>query len=200
VRAVSAHPTLDVEVDMAYDVRPPAREATLPRVLVAVHGQEPAAWVAEAVRAVPRPAELRIVTVLDTSLPAFTSLLPAARRRHAAAVAAWRRTERARVSESLDALLGALPAHQAGAPDVRHLEVPDADPARAIAEHAAAWAADLLVVGRDAPPRAWRLALGAVHERVLRSAGCAVLVAGRDPAAARRRAPAAVSPRFEAGA
>ena len=192
---------------MATDIRPldgpsprAAREGTPTRVLVAVHGHEPAGWVAEAVRAVPRPADLRIVTVLDTSAPAFTSLLPAARRRYAAAVAAERRAERERLSESLDALVGALAVVPGAGSDVRELQARDADPARVIAEHAAAWPADLVVVGRDVRPRALRLVLGAVHERVLRRAGCTVVVAGRDAAAATGRVPSPASPRLQAGA
>lgn len=183
---------------MTSDIRSFTREGTATRVLIAVHGHEPAGWVAEAVRAVPRPADLRIVTVLDASAPAFTSLLPAARRRYAAAVAAESRIDRGRVSESLAALLGGLGA--SARPDVRELEARAADPARAIAEHAAAWPADLVVVGRDVRPRALRLVLGAVHERVLRRAGCTVVVAGRDTAAATARVPAPASPRLEAGA
>ena len=177
-----------------------AREATPTRVLVAVHGHEPAGWAEEAVRAVPRPADLRIVTVLDTSVPAFTSLLPAARRRYAAAVVAERRIERGRVSESLEVLLEALVSGAGDRPEVRELEARDADPARAIAEHAAAWPADLVVVGRDVRPRALRLVLGAVHERVLRRASCTVLVAGRDPAKFTKGVPASASPRLQAGA
>jgi nucleotide-binding universal stress UspA family protein len=179
---------------------PAAREATRARVLVAVHGHEPAGWVAEAVRAVPRPSELRIVTVLDTSVPAFTSLLPAARRRYAAAAAAERRTERERVSQNLDALLGAFAAGAGDGLDVRELQARDADPARAIAEHAAAWPADLVVVGRDVRSRALRMVLGAVHERVLRRASCTVVVAGRDAPVVTGRVPASASPRLQAGA
>ena len=105
---------------MAIEIRPHAREATPARVLVAVHGHEPAGWVAEA--------------------------------------------------------------------------------ARAIAEPAAAWPADLVVVGRDVRPRAFRLRLGAAHERVRRRASCTVVVAGRDAAKVAGRGPAVASPRLQAGA
>ena len=183
---------------MAIENRPHAREATPPRVLVAVHGHEPTGWVAEAVRAVPRPAELRIVAVLDAPVPAFTSLLPAACRRHAAAVADQQRIERGRMSAGLSALLGALGA--AHRPDVQELNAADGDPGRAIAEQAAAWPADLVVVGRDVRPRASRLVLGAVHERVLRCASCTVVVVGRDARKVAARVPAVAPPRLQAGA
>jgi nucleotide-binding universal stress UspA family protein len=53
---------------------------------------------------------------------------------------------------------------------------PSGDVARAIAEHACAWPADVVTIGGPAPaPWSW-LRPGPVHQRLLRVAHCAVLV------------------------
>jgi nucleotide-binding universal stress UspA family protein len=163
------------------------------RVLVAVHGGEPARWDAEVGRilaATPRAA-VRVLALVDVPAPPSVALLACARRARAGARAEWRQLEAAGLEERVAALLAWLPA-----PDVTRLDVADADPARAIVERAAAWGADLIVVGAE--PASWirRRLLGAVHERVVARATCAVLVVsppaarparGRDAAPARDR-------------
>ena len=183
---------------MAVDSRPSVRDRSLARVLIAVHGYEPADWAQEAAHAVQRPGRdiVRIVPVLDLPQPPFTSLLPAARRRYGGAVAAWRQAERQRLQATVDGVTAALVA----AAEVIHLEARRADPGRTIADHAVAWGADLVVVGRDTRSRFWRAVFGAVHERVLRYAPCAVLVAGLDEAAAGWESPVSGPGRLQARA
>jgi len=60
--------------------------------------------------------------------------------------------------------------------NVAWANVADADPGRAIVERATVWGADLIVVGVDNADWLERRLLGAVHERVVDQAGCAVLV------------------------
>lgn len=181
---------------MASDIRPSVPDRSSTRVLIAVHGYEPPGWAAEVARAVLRAGHdlVQVAAVLDLPQPPFTSLLPAARRLHGGAVAAWRRAEMDRLRGFVETAVAGL----ATAPDVVHLETRRADPGGTIAAHASAWAADVIVVGRDTRSRIWRLLFGAVHERVLRHAPCAVFVAGAEDAAVRRHSSVAPSPRLQA--
>jgi nucleotide-binding universal stress UspA family protein len=158
------------------------RSAGAVRVLLAVHGGEAAGWGLEAGRVVATwsaPA-VRVVAVVDLPRPPFTSLLPAASRRHHASREAWRRVEQERLRRLLDDLTPTLP----GTPDVAWVEAAHSDPGRAIAEYAATWGADVVLVGAAPAPGPW---LGAVHERLIRHAPCPVLVTPV-PVAPRRRA------------
>ena len=156
------------------------------QILIAVHGHEPAGWVHEVPRLVAAHglARLRVLMVLDAPSVAFTSLLPAARRRFDAALAETRRLEEQRVSATVGELINALSVP----PEVHRVRVWQSDPGRAIVAHAALWPADLVIVGRDGRSRLQRAALTPVHERVVRLAACAVLVApSPTPVASRAR-------------
>lgn len=144
------------------------------RVLIAVHGHEPSRWeqqVRLALRRWPQ-AVVRVLAVTDVPSPPWTSLIPPARRAHAASRAAWQRLEEAAVGQCVDDLLARLPA----TPEVVWTRASHADPGRTIAEQAAAWAADLIVVGADRVGGLRRWLLGSIHERVVGHAGCAVLI------------------------
>ena len=147
---------------------------TARRVLVAVHGREPAGWDLEVCRALtPSPqTAVRLLAVTDVPSPPAATLLPSARRTRARARAEWQRLEEANVTQRLEALLAGLSV----VPEVVWVRVEDADPGRAIVEQAAAWGADLIVVGVDTASWLERWLLGAIHERVVARAGCALLV------------------------
>ena len=154
-----------------HEVPPPVSNPS--RILIAVHGYEPDGWARDACRAVPAGAGVvRLLVVLDVIAPSFTSLLPVARRRYGAARVQWEREDEERSRPVVDEMLAALPR----LPEVVRLVAARSDPARTIARHAAEWLADVVIVGRDHRPRTTRALLGAVHERVLRFAPCAVLV------------------------
>jgi nucleotide-binding universal stress UspA family protein len=143
------------------------------KVLVAIHGHESRGWVDQVVHAMPPSAyTVRILVVLDVPAPPFTSLLPEARRRYAAARAEWQRLEKAQT----EPLVAALGAALSAPPEVAHVVASDGDPGRAIVEHARAWAADLVVVGRDARSRLARALAPAAHARVVDDARCAVFL------------------------
>ena len=152
------------------------------RVLLAVHGEEAAGWGLEARRilATWSAPSIRVLAVVNAPRPAFTSLLPAAARRHQAAQRTWERLEEERLQQVLEDLTPLLP----GAPAIAWIKDGHADPGRAIAEDAAVWRADLVLVGAAAAPRPL---LGAVHERLIRHAPCPVLVTPV-PITPRRRA------------
>jgi len=144
------------------------------RVLVAVHGYESAGWAHETCRVISTWARssVRVLAVLDVPSPQLTSLIPAARRAYGAARAQWIESERARLHEAIDALLPGLPREA----EVTSATAVRGDLALTIAEVARAWPADVVVVGGPAPGlRSW-FRPGPVHERLLRLAGCAVLV------------------------
>src|SRR5262245_57442728 len=144
------------------------------RALIAVHGRERAGWMTEACRVLSRWAtpSVRILAVLDVPAPPFTSLTSSARRRYTAARAAWRAQEEIRLQEMLEELLPLLPRSV----DVVRAASGPGDVARSIVHHAAAWPADVVVVGAPMPGlRSW-LWPGSVHERVLRRMPCTVLV------------------------
>jgi nucleotide-binding universal stress UspA family protein len=143
-------------------------------ILVAVHGFEPTGWTREVPRVIAAHgwARLRVLMVLDTPPVPFTSLIPAARRRYDAALAETRQRETTRVSATVGELITALPFP----PEVQRVRAWRSDAGRSIVAHAELWRADVVIVGRDARSRFQRAALDPVHERVVRLAGCAVLV------------------------
>ncbi len=153
------------------------------KILIAVHGHEPRGWMDQAVRALPPGATtIKILVVLDAPAAAFTSLLPAARRRFAAARRQWRQLAEAQIEPSIAALAGALPAPS----DIETILIGDGDAGRAIVRVAREWRADLVVVGRDTRGRFARFLLAATHQQVADGAPCAVCVTpgdGRSPAA-----------------
>jgi nucleotide-binding universal stress UspA family protein len=144
---------------------------SLTRILLAVHGGEPANWAPEARRllALWTQPSVRVLGLVAVPSPPFTSLIPAAAGRYRAARAAWEDAERTRVQRVIDEIAPALPA----VAEVVWANVPCRDPGAVIAEHARVWGADVLLVA--AAPRA-SLWLGTIHERVLQRARCPVLV------------------------
>lgn len=158
------------------------------RLLLAVHGGEPETWSADVARAVGLwgTAALRVLAVVSVPRPPLASLLPAAARRYHGAREAWRRLESERLQPSIDRLLERLP----GGGEVVWATDGQSDPGRTIAEHAAAWRADAVLVGAAPAPGPW---LGAVHERLIRHAPCPVFVMPAVSAPRRRaRVPASV--------
>lgn len=149
------------------------------KILIAIHGHEPDGWTEDVRPALaPNPSALIRVLVVDEPPPAgFTSLLPAARRRYAGAMRLWREVAADVRRHSLDALLPRLPTR----PEVVHAGCARGDAGRTIAEHATAWPAHIVVVGRDARPGLSRGLLPRVHERVVRQAPCAIIVAPAAP-------------------
>ena len=135
-------------------------------MLIAIHGHEPDGWTDEirpALAAHPG-ARIRVLIVDEPPPPRFTSLLPAARRRYAAAVRQWREIAAAARRRSLDELLARLP-HR---PEIVHAACVRGDAGKTIAEHATAWPAQILVVGRDARPGLPRRRVTRAHDPVVR--------------------------------
>jgi nucleotide-binding universal stress UspA family protein len=151
------------------DARDRQRQAT--RVLLAIHGGEPAGWGREAPRVVTRWARpsVRILAVVVAPCPPFTSLIPPTARMYRAARTAWEDVERARVQRVVDEIAPALPAGH----ELVWAPVSYGDLGRAIAEHARMWAADVLLMAAAPAAGPW---LGTVRDRVVRRARCPVLV------------------------
>lgn len=144
------------------------------RILVAVHGHEPAGWPAETGRVVSRwnGAVVRLLDVLDVPCPPLTSPGPMARRLYRAARAAAWRDAQSRSRATVDALVAVLPR----ASEVVEVPAGRGPLGGAIAEHAVGWPADMVVVGPAAGGvRAW-LWPGRVPAQVLARIPCAVLV------------------------
>ena len=144
------------------------------RVLIAVHGFEPASWAAEAARTISmwRSPELRLLIVPCVPAPPFTSLTPIARRAYADARGAWIQEEERRLTRIVDEWKRQLSV----AVDVVRAPSLQGDLAATIAGHAGDWPADVVVVGAPEPSfRAW-LWPGPVHQRIVLRAPCAVLV------------------------
>jgi nucleotide-binding universal stress UspA family protein len=147
-------------------------------ILIAIHGYEPEGWADEVrVALTPNPdAHIRVL-IVDALRPAgFTSLLPAARRRYAGAVRLARALAADARRRRLAALLARLPAR----PEVIETAC-EGDEGRTIAAYAAAWPSHIVVVGRDARTPLPRWLMAAIHERVVREASCAVIVAAPAP-------------------
>lgn len=172
-------------VDSSAHYRGQGAEGAL-RVLLAIHGHEPAEWPSRACRLVSswKGARLRVLAVIDVPGPAFTSLIGPARRRYASARSAWRRDAEQHVQDVIARMAPALPAD---------LEVVRDWPsggrvAEALIDHAMAWPADVIVMAAPSRPQRWGWP-GPVHRRVLRDAGCPVLAIPPEtaPRLARRR-------------
>ena len=151
--------------------------ASTRKVLIAMYGQETPGWVREVTGTVPRASSVRLL-LTDPHAPAFTSLLPAARRQLGAAVAAWRRDAETRRQTLIEMLMPSLPASA----EIVRLQA-TGDPGRIIADAANDWQADVVLVGHDHRGRLPRALTGSVHERVVRRARCSVLVVSADPLA-----------------
>jgi nucleotide-binding universal stress UspA family protein len=153
------------------------------KILIAIHGHEPEGWTDDVrVALTPSPdAVIRVLVVGEPAAAGFTSLLPVARRRYADAL----RLARALATDSRRRRLEALLAHLSAPPEVVHTAC-DTDEGRTIAGHAAAWPAHIVVVGRDARTPLPRWLVPAIHERVVRDAPCAVIVAAPLPRRSRR--------------
>ena len=160
----------------------------LTRILLVLHGAEPAGWASEACRVLGtwRNPAVRVLVVPIVPCPPFTSVLPAARRRFAGGRAAWHAEEEERILATVDRVRGSLPRSI----DVVRARCTDVDPVAAVDEQARQYAADVVVVGAPPPGLGSWLWPGPVHERVLRRVACAVLVVPAPPtstAATRRR-------------
>lgn len=141
------------------------------RLLLTVHGGEPACWSERARRLIAmwaRPS-VRVLAIVAVPAPPFTSLIPVAARMYRAAREAWERAERARVQRVIDDLVPVLPVGV----EIVWERVSYGDPGRAIAEHARVWRADAVVVVASPAAGPW---LGAIPDRVLRRARCAVVM------------------------
>jgi nucleotide-binding universal stress UspA family protein len=147
------------------------RPAGPTRVLLAVHGGEPDGWARETRRSIAMWAtpSVRILAVPAVPCPPFTALIPPAARLYRAARAAWRDAEAQRVQRVIDEVAPALP----GDAQVVWAPVSYGDRGRTIAEHARRWPADVLLMAVTPAPGLW---LRGVHDRVLRHAGCPVLL------------------------
>ena len=172
--------------------------AAPPRILIAVHGYEEEDWAPETCRLLGTWASVsvRVLAVLDVPTAPFTSLTPLARRAYAGARAEWTAIESRRLEGSVEALRPGLP-HGV---DVAWAAASSGDIARTITGHARSWPADIVVVGGPAlAPGSW-LRPGPVHQRVVRLAGCPVLVvAPRRTATPHRRRLVSLLPAAAAG-
>jgi nucleotide-binding universal stress UspA family protein len=143
------------------------------RVLVAVHGHEPAEWVTRACRVISKwkDARVRVLGVVDVPSPPFTSLIPPARRFYAAARSAWRDDEARRVQGAIDRVTRRLSR------DVETVcrRSSPRGLVQTIADDALAWAADVIVVAAPTPGSASWLRPGPAHDRLLRHGTGAVL-------------------------
>jgi nucleotide-binding universal stress UspA family protein len=148
------------------------------RILIAIHGHEPDGWTRSLARTVPRAGLVRALAVQDAAGPAFTSLLPAARRWYRTALAVRRHAEVERCRDVVAALAPTLP-------EVEVVRMPTGgDPGGTIAAYANEWPADIVVVGLDTRSALERALLGAIHERVVRRSRCGVLLVPAGPAPA----------------
>jgi len=109
------------------------------RVLIAVHGFEPASWAADAARTISmwRSPELRLLIVPCVPSPPFTSLTPIARSAYAVARTAWRQEEERRLTRIVEEWKRQLWV------DVEVVRAPSlqGDLAATIASHAGEWPA-----------------------------------------------------------
>lgn len=152
-----------------------ARRASIHRILLAWDGSPPAARAASLLQAWPifGRSTIRVVTVVSVPMPLLIGIselqAPASMEIYLQAVD----TSRAAAREVEQAMVGTLVAGGLAADG----EVLEGDPAREIVAAAAAWNADLIVIGSHGRSGLARLILGSVARNVIRHAHCSVLVA-----------------------
>src|SRR5262245_58670838 len=147
-------------------------ERVSPRVLIVIHGHESAGWACDARRAVSMLNNpiVRILAVLDSSYPRFTSVTPFARRAYFQAVAYWREQQRIRLQATIDQIVPFVPVPV----EVLWLPQIKGRVRDAIANHAAAWRADTVLV--DIPALLSRLKSGFLYGGQLGETTCALIV------------------------
>jgi len=151
-------------------------ESVSQRVLIVIHGHEPAAWASQARRAVSmlRNPVLRILAVLDSEHPPFTSLTPFARRAYSGAITYWREQQEVCVQGVIDQILPFLP----GPVEVVRLRGIKSRARDAIAEHITGRRADAVVVATPARSILCRLGARSLSEELMRETTFAVIVTG----------------------
>jgi len=178
-RSVLRHAHCSVEL-----VRPsPAPAGAALKVLLAVDGSAGSREAVELVAARPWPAgsEFRVLSVVDLDMSALQVAfeIPGLDAAHLEAqrAAAMQRTE-----DAIDSARSILEA--AGFKTSPSISVLVASPKEVILEEAAAWPADLIVLGSHGHDRLDRFLLGSTSEAVATHAACSVAVMrGRRPAA-----------------
>lgn len=172
-RALLRHAPCSIEI-----VRKPAARSDGLKVLLAVDGSEGARHAAESVAARPWPAgtEIRVLSAVEMELSAWQAafevpLLDSARLETQRAEA-MRRTE-----EAIEAARKIL--EDAGLQTSQSISVLVASPKEVILQEAAAWPADLIVLGSHGNGALERFMLGSTSEAVATHASCSVEVIRR---------------------
>jgi nucleotide-binding universal stress UspA family protein len=147
------------------------------RVVVALEPHADAQWAAEGINAFPLtdPLDIVLVSALDIPRPALTSPGPAARRLYGAALAGLRREAQLGAEHVIEAFRAVLRPRTASVA----IRIVDDRPVPAIVHAAAAWNADLVMLGSKGRGVISRALLGSVSRDVVRAAPCPVLVAKR---------------------
>jgi nucleotide-binding universal stress UspA family protein len=154
------------------------------RIVIAVRPARPQVWIESFLTGFPPvdPVDIVVVSALAMPCPPLTSPGPAAARLYGAAAAALRAeaADAARLAvETVGTCLAGRVARVAA-------RVSAERPAEAILHAAAAWDADLIVIGPATAGPVRRAFLGSVPDDVVRGAGCPVLVAKRSLTELRR--------------
>ena len=149
-------------------------EPVWPRVLIVVHGHEPAGWIEEACRAVSLWVNplVRVIAIPDVPSPPFTSLTSFARRAFDEARREWTTEEETRVQGVIDQMIPLLP----DSVEVAWVHPRKGNFVAPILDQVGAWSADVIVLAAPAPGIRSRLSPGPIVERLLHHANCAVLI------------------------
>jgi nucleotide-binding universal stress UspA family protein len=144
-------------------------------IFLPTNGSVSARFAEAYVRALPWPAPVQVTAmmVIDVPGPPFTSLLPSARRRYAAALAALRQEARAQAWEVVAEARRLLAPH-VGSVATR---VQEGRPGPVAVEVARACRADLVAIGSGRPRARPHMLAERVAVHVARHAHCSVLVA-----------------------
>ena len=147
------------------------------RVVIALEPHADPGWVVEGIAILPLtdPLDVVLVSALDVARPPLTSPGPAARRLYGGAIAALRREAQQGAEAVIDALRSALRPRAASVA----ARIVDGRPVPTILHAAAAWNANLILVGSNGRGPIRRAVLGSVSDEVVRAAPCPVLVAKR---------------------
>jgi nucleotide-binding universal stress UspA family protein len=166
---------LEAVVNSAISLAGSGIDRSVVKILIGVHGYEREGYGRAVSRAVALWSQsmCRVVAVFDMWVPPFTSLLPAGRETYNAAASHHLRDEHDRVERVVSEVAEVLP----DSTEIIYVTVRREDPARVITHHSRLWSADAIVVSPAGEGLETWLWPGAVHERVVQSAPCPVVLA-----------------------
>ena len=145
-----------------------------PRVLIVIHGDEPAGWANQACHAVSilRHPIVRVLAIAGLSFPPRTAFGPLARRMYQQAMAYWNQEQECRIQHLIDEIVPRLPDDV----EVVRLRYPARRLGDAVMDQMISWQADAILMAMRPRRISYRPLFDAVSHRLTSPETCAVIL------------------------